>query len=186
LIESRDEKLMMLIQQGDHRACQELVERHLPPLHRYAVRLLGNITEAEDAVQDTFIKVWQNARQWQPGKARVTTWLHTIAHNVCIDKLRKARHFSEVDMTELSSVTPGPQETMTLSSEAAIVFNSLGLLPEKQRSAIVLCHYQGFSNRDAAEILDCSVDALESLLARARRKLKQTLVETDEEQSRAR
>jgi len=186
LIESKDEKLMMLIQQGDHRACQELVERHLPPLHRYAVRLLGNITEAEDAIQDTFLKVWQNASQWQPGKARVTTWLHTIARNVCIDKLRKSKPFSEVEMTELPAATPGPQDVTAISSEAAIIFESLGLLPEKQRSAIVLCHYQGFSNRDAAEILNVSVDALESLLARGRRKLKQTLVETDEDQDRVR
>ena len=168
---------MMLIQQGNQAACQELVNTHLPQLSRFTTRLLGNMAEAEDAIQDTFLKVWTNAHQWQPGKARVTTWLHRIAHNACIDRMRKARVSIHTGITdELPAADTGLTEQLAFSQQARQVFDNLSLLPEQQRTAIVLCHYQGFSNKEAADILGVSVEAMESLLARGRRKLKQLLV----------
>jgi RNA polymerase sigma-70 factor (ECF subfamily) len=168
---------MMLIQQGNRLACQELVNAHLPALSRFATRLLGNVSEAEDAVQDTFLKVWTHAYRWQPGKAKVTTWLHKVAHNTCIDRMRKARAATQTELSDdLPSPDSGLDDQLSWSSQAQKVFACLSLLPEQQRTAVVLCHYQGFSNKEAAEILDVSVDALESLLARGRRKLKQLLV----------
>jgi len=168
---------MILIQQGNRPACQELVNAHLPALNRFAARLLGNMSDAEDAVQDTFLKVWSHAYQWQPGKAKVTTWLHKIAHNTCVDRLRKSRADLHIEVSDrLPSREAGLAEHLSLSSESQRVFDSLNRLPVQQRTAIVLCHYQGFSNREAAEILSVSVDALESLLARGRRGLRQLLL----------
>lgn len=171
---------MMLIQQGNRLACQELVVTHLPALSRFTTRLLGNVSEAEDAVQDTFLKVWTNAHQWQPGKARVTTWLHRIAHNTCVDRMRKARAAIHTGISDaLPSAEAGLSDQLSFNHQAQRVFDSLSLLPEQQRTAIVLCHYQGFSNKEAADILGISVDALESLLARGRRKLKQLLLPSE-------
>lgn len=168
---------MMLIQKGNRLACQELVNAHLPALSRFATRLLGNVSEAEDAVQDTFLKVWINAYQWQPGKAKVTTWLHKVAHNTCIDYMRKVRAATHTELSDdLPSADSGLADHVSWNNQAQKVFACLSLLPEQQRTAVVLCHYQGFSNKEAAEILNISVEALESLLARGRRRLKQLLV----------
>jgi RNA polymerase sigma-70 factor (ECF subfamily) len=114
--------------------------------------------------------------------AKLSTWLHNIAHNLCIDYFRK--HKRLVPWTEDSDKSednqPGgiePDMAFLSRIDADNVKRSITALPERQRSAILLCHYQGLSNKDAALILDVSVDALESLLARGRKKLRALLSE---------
>lgn len=175
LSESTDAELMLKIQKGDRKACEELVNQHLLPLSRFAMRVLGSISEAEDATQETFLKVWSNAYRWIPGKAKVSTWLHTIAHNICIDYLRKNK--SQLQESLSDDHNPGNRldDDMHATATAGKVFNAMSKLPESQRTAIVLCYYQGFSNREAAQVTGVSVQALESLLARGRQALKKTL-----------
>lgn len=139
----------------------------------------------EDIRQETLLRLWTQADRWRPEIAALSTWLHRIAHNLCIDHLRRtSRLVGEPEDGEIESLTHGssdadrdaggtdPHHALGQHRLGDQLREALATLPERQRSALILCHYQGLSNRDAAEVLDVSVDALESLLARARRKLR--------------
>ncbi len=164
---------MQKIQAGNHQAFTMLVDRHLNKLHGFVQRMLSNPTDAEDIVQETFIRVWQKSSQWQ-SKAKVSTWLHSIAHNLCIDFFRRIKTTVNIETVELID----PHQPANSKQQQDVAFQvqlALQQLPESQRSAIVLCHYQDMSNREAAKILKISVSALESLMARGRRKLRKIL-----------
>lgn len=178
--ELSDEVLMSQIQQQDEHALTLLVDRHLTALHAFARRMLGNTADAEDIVQEAFLRVWYRSHQWQPGTAKLSTWLHRIVHNLCID-LRRHRKGEcmniniETIQDELAAPINTPEEDFVASQVSQQIECALQELPEKQRSAIILCHYQGLTNRQAAEVLDISVTALESLMARGRKTLRQKL-----------
>lgn len=142
--------------------------------------MTGSLSDSEDIVQEVFLRLWLQAGKYDPAKAGLTTWLHNIAHNLCIDVFRKQ---SRVNLTAEFDETPGGDEPETAMSEKSVatqVSKALAGLPERQRSALILSYYQGLSNSETAHILDLSVTALESLMARARRGLKQAL-ECDDE-----
>ena len=80
---------MEAICNGDQMAYQVMVKRFLSSISHYAYRLLGNKKDTEDIAQETFLRVWLNANSWQPEQAMLSTWIHRIAHNLCIDYLRK-------------------------------------------------------------------------------------------------
>ncbi|MFT4632773.1 MAG: RNA polymerase sigma factor (sigma-70 family) [Candidatus Pseudothioglobus sp.] len=167
-----DEALVGQITLGSREAYQQLLSRQLPALTHYVVRMLGNSADAEDILQEVFLRLWTHADRYKAEVARVSTWLHRIAYHLCIDYIRKHQRL------ELAAappeVTGGEEPDQLLSEEHANmqVKQALLALPERQRSAVILCHYQELSNKEAASILDVSVDALESLLARGRRNLK--------------
>ncbi len=169
-----DEELMAAICAGNHGAYEAIVRRHLKPVSRYAWRLLGNTRDVEDIAQETFLKVWVKAASWQPAKAGLSTWIHRIAHNLCVDHLRKRREEPAAELEELAR-GPGPLDAALADGEMAGLRAALERLPVNQRGAISLCHYQGFSNKEAAMIMNLSVQALESLLARGRRSLREAL-----------
>jgi RNA polymerase sigma-70 factor (ECF subfamily) len=158
---------------GDAVAFRALADAHLVKIMNYAYRLLRDRTEAEDVAQETFLRLWKDAGRYEP-KARVVTWLYRIAHNLCIDRLRGRREEpSETLDEERTSQEPGG--LLDRKRVALEVERALASLPERQRAAITLVHYQGLSNVEAAAVLDVEVDALESLLARGRRSLRQKL-----------
>ena len=175
-----DEELMLAVCNGDQSAYQTLVRQHLNAISRYAYRILGNRKDTEDITQETFLKLWINAAKWQPEKAKLTTWLHRITHNLCIDYLRKHGKTQTEENIEESllneEITDEFQEDERQHALDANLLNSaIDQLPENQRSALMLCHYAGFSNKEAAAIMDVSLKALESSIARARRSLRTTL-----------
>ena len=138
--------------------------------------MLADRDLADDVVQETFLRLWSRAASYNSATARLTTWLHNIAHNLCVDSFRRDARITYTDNDEVEPAPGhGPEASHEAVQRSAQVRRALAGLPERQRSALLLCHYQGLSNRDAAAILDVSVEALESLLARARRKLKQEL-----------
>jgi len=170
-----DETLMQQIQGGDHQAFARLIDRHLETLHGFAQRMLGNPTDADDIIQETFLRVWQKAEKWQPTTAKVSTWLHSITHNLCIDFYRRDKG-EMVNITDVELIDPHqPDDSRQQEEVAREIKAALQQLPENQRSAIILCHYQDLSNREAAQVLGISVSALESLMARGRRKLRTIL-----------
>lgn len=171
---------MLRIQNGDEQIYQELLDQHISAVSQYATRLLGNTIDAEDIVQDTFVRVWTAARTWQPGKARVTTWIHRIAHNLCMDFFRKDKRALHDEVTHQLESDIDPMHDASNKDLRTQMQAALSSLPVRQRNAIVLCHYQGLSNRDAAEIVGVSVDALESLMARGRRTLRNLLADQKE------
>lgn len=170
---------MERIRAGDTSAYRQILDQQLPSVSRYVTRMTDTSSEAEDITQEVFLRLWTHAEKYDPRLARVSTWLHNIAHNLCIDHFRKQSKFiSEGGEDEI----PGGQEpdnAFQTETRDQMVKGALMTIPERQRSAIVMCHYQGLSNKEAASIMNISVDALESLLARGRRTLKSLLV-TDE------
>lgn len=161
---------------GDRAAFRVLVNAHQRALSAYARRMLSDRHGAEDIVQETFLRLWSRAGSFDSSAARLTTWLHNIAHNLCIDSFRRNSRISfGADENAEQSAVPGPEASQEAAERDARVRLAIESLPERQRSALLLCHYQGLSNRDAATILEVSLEALESLLARARRQLKKQL-----------
>lgn len=152
-----------------------MVDRHLERLHALASRLLGDPAEAEDVCQDVFVQAWKVAPRWRPGQARFSTWLHGVALNACRDRLRRRRPQSDEALDMIGDETPGPAQRAAADHAGRAVRAAIAALPERQREALVLCHFQELPQAEAAALLEVSVDALESLLARARRTLRQTL-----------
>lgn len=166
-------RLMRLVGQGDAKAYRTLADKHVRSIVSYAYRLLGDRNEAEDIAQETFLRLWTGAWKWKP-EARLTTWLHRVAHNLCIDALRKRRERSSQPV-ESYPADDRPSGLVERRRIARSVEDAVGELPERQRAAIMLVHYQGLTNVEAAEVLEVSVEALESLLARARGTLRERL-----------
>lgn len=156
---------------GDRRAWASLVERHLSAVHGAAWYVLADRAEAEDVAQEAFLRLLPKAPDWRADGASVRTWLRRVAVNLSIDRLRARRSVS----LELVAETPAEGDIDADVDRRRRVAAALNDLPERQRTAVVLVHYQGYSQREAAELLSISTDALESLLARGRRTLKQRL-----------
>ncbi|MEY3218672.1 MAG: hypothetical protein RIT27_29 [Pseudomonadota bacterium] len=174
--EITDETLMYRVQKGDQLAFQYLVKKYVSALHGFARRILNNSHEAEDIVQETFLRAWRHAEQWQSGRAKLSTWLHSITYHLCIDNHRKNKLITtpldETLENEDTLEIPAAPDNLLKEELSQQVEKALQTLPERQRTAIALCYYQGISNLEAAEILNVSVAALESLLARGRKNLK--------------
>ena len=152
-----------------------LVTRHSGRIFVLARRMLGSDAEAEDVVQDTFLKLWTHAARWKPGTAKIETWLYRVGLNACYDRLRKKRPVPLDEALELPDAAPRLDQGLDAPALAAAVAAALAQLPERQRAAILLCHHEERGNIEAAEILGLSVEAVESLLARGRRNLKARL-----------
>ncbi len=185
-----DEELMLAVCNGDQSAYQTIVRKHLKPISHYAYRMLGNTKDTEEISQETFLRLWTHAARWQTDKANLSTWLHRIAHNLCVDYLRRHRRTqlqveirpdfdSEDFYNQETTQAPDNEQDLHRDMNATVRHLQLALqeLPESQRSALMLCHYQGFSNKEAAVIMDISVEALESAIARAKRTLRKRLSE---------
>ena len=170
-----DAALMRRIATGDRDAARQLMDRALPLMLAIGRRMLRDPVEAEDVAQDAFIRVWKAAGRWKAGEARLESWMGRIATNLCLDRLRKKRETAMDTPPETDDGSIGADDGLIASQARENVIGAISALPERQRIALELCHFQGFSNIEAAEKLEISVEALESLLARGRRKLKSVL-----------
>jgi len=174
-----DEPLMTRIAEGDRTAYKMLVDRHLRSYLAFTTRVIGDRMEAEDIMQEAFIRVWKNASKWdQDRKTRFTTWFYRIVMNLCIDvkRRRKRRPVSELEEAyDISSDDPLPDARLSEKQMAAKISEALEELPERQKMVMTLCYLQGLGNKEAAEILDISTGAIESLLVRGRKKMAELL-----------
>ncbi len=172
-----DDYLIAAAAAGDGAAWSALVERYLGPITGHAWYMLGDPREAEDIAQEAFIRLINKAPKWEPdGGARLKTWLYRVVVNLCIDRKRKHVALPVAELPELA----GPIDSTAEERDRALdvkraVRGALDALPARQRSAVVLSYYQGFTNREAGEILGISAEAVESLLARGRRGLRARL-----------
>lgn len=172
-----DEDLVLRAGRGEAEAARALVATKLPRVMRLAYRMLGDAGAAEDVAQETMLRAWRQAPTWRGGGARFDTWLHRVALNLCHDRMRRRREVLMDAVPETSDPGPAPDQAWIERDRSTRVQAALSALPDRQREAIVLCHYQELSNIEAAALMEVSVDALESLLARGRRALKASLTE---------
>ncbi|MFS0771122.1 RNA polymerase sigma factor [Sphingomonas sp. 1P08PE] len=175
-----DAGLVERIGRGDAAATRLLVTAKLPRVLGLATRMLHDPAAAEDVAQEAFVRVWRSAGKWQPGRARFDTWLHTVVLNLCRDRLRRRREVASDAVPETADPTPDAERMLLETERGRQVAAAIAALPERQRDAILLVHYQDLSGAEAAGALDISVEALESLLARGRRALRMRLASPQE------
>lgn len=176
-----DAELVARIGRGDRAAAQALMRRHLPKMLALARRVLVEPAEAEDVVQEAFMRLWTHAARWQPGRAKFETWLYRVTLNKCFDRLRRRPTARLEEALHVVEPMPGPAANLENAELSAQIEAALRALPERQRAAIQLCHFQDCGNIEAAEILGVSVEALESLLSRGRRVLRVRLAHLKDE-----
>ena len=169
---------MRAIAAGDENAFARLIDRESPRLLRLARAMLGSLDEAEDVAQETFISVWENARNWRP-EARIGTWLHRICTNRAIDRLRRRRDFVEAEALDtMPDAAPLAEAGLLRGDAVRSVRDALERLPLRQRLAVFLFYFQELPQSEAATVLGVSESGFESLLARGRRQLRASLTDT--------
>lgn len=159
---------------GSHAAFTEIVTRHFQPVYRLVWRMSGGAADSEDIAQDAFVKLWKNPLQLREGAA-LRGWLMRVAANAVIDGSRRPRPGYLDDAPEVADPRAMPDAPLDRAEAARLVDSRIASLPERQRLALSLVYFEGLSNIEAAAVMEVSVDALESLLARARRSLKESL-----------
>lgn len=169
-----DDDLVRRVAAGEPAAARTVAVRHLDRVVGLAARVLGDRVEAEDVAQEAFLRFWRDAPSWRAGTP-VGPWLYRVAHNLCVDRLRRRRFQADPPSAEVPDTQPGPLEAVQQGQTAAVVRVELDRLPERQRTAITLVHQLDLGNIAAAGIMGISVDAVESLLARGRRTLRKRL-----------
>jgi RNA polymerase sigma-70 factor (ECF subfamily) len=174
-----DESLMTLVACGDQRAFRILMGRHMGLAIRLAQRLLGDAAEADDIGQETFLRVWKRAGSFDPELARFTTWLYRIVLNLSFDRRRKPPSLPIDEAAEIRSDDPEPLTVMIENEDRRGVAAAVAALPQRQRVAIALFHMEGLSVREAAQSMNVTEKALESLLVRARSAIKKHVESKD-------
>ncbi len=171
-----DQDLLAKIASRDEAAFAQLLDRHLENVRSLAWRVLASHADVDDIAQEVFLKLWKNPQSFTPGKAKFSTWLYRVTMNACIDRQRKVKTVPlETIEATMADNRPTPERAAINTSRAQRVADAIARLPERQRHAIALSHFQELNNIEAAEIMNTSVEAIESLLGRARRALKASL-----------
>ena len=144
------------------------------------MRMLLERQRAEEVLQETLMKAWREAARYDPDRARLSTWLHQIAHNLCIDILRRQRREQPLkeNADTIIDSDQSPESLVQTQETQRQLTSAVSALSERHRTALILTYYQSLPNRDVAQIMRISVRALESLLVRARRELKTILEES--------
>ncbi|WP_091429461.1 RNA polymerase sigma factor [Aliiroseovarius sediminilitoris] len=180
--DASNDALLVLYGNGDPMAAELLTRRLAPRVLGYAARLLGgDRAEAEDVTQEAMLRLWKIAPDWRTGEAKVSTWLFRVVSNLCTDRLRKRRTVDIDAIDEPADDTPGAVDRMIQADRAAALQAALNSLPDRQRIAVTLRHIEGETNPDIAQIMDISVEAVESLTARGKRALAKALASQREE-----
>ena len=171
-----DEDLVARTAAGDRAAFTMLAERYTGMLYAAAWRLCADRTMAEDAVQESLVRLWTKAATWDGARgASVRTWLYRISCNLCVDMLRQKKWRAVELKDDIASVHGLAEKDMQAQQTGLIVARAVRELPERQRLALVLCYYQEMSNAEAAIIMGVSDKGIESLLVRARQSLRKKL-----------
>ena len=170
-----DAELLQAIAGGDRSAFDRLSRRHLDRAYGVALRMTGSRADAQDVVQDVFLRLWQRPDAWRPGQAQFSTWLYRVVVNRCLDLKRRPKG-TDLDSVEEPQDPDANAEDSLLDAERSRALDSaVNQLPERQKAAIVLTYTAGLRNAEAASAMDISVKAFEALLVRAKRELRDYL-----------
>lgn len=178
-----DAALMLRVREGDRSAFETLVEKYKQSVVNLVARTIGDPTEAEDIAQHVFVQVFKAAHRYEV-TAKFSTWLFTIARNLSLNEIRRrSRHPADsLDETFFDDEHPvrqapdlrtfGPTETLLQGELEAKVEEAIAELPEKQRTALLMCRNEDSSYEEIARVVGCSLSATKSLIHRARETLK--------------
>ncbi len=179
-----DAVLMLRVKRGDRAAFVELVEKYKQPLFNFVFRTLRDETETEDVAQNTFLQVWKSRARYER-TAKFSTWLLTIARNLCLNEIRRRSRHPAESLEETHAEHDDqpsrqyedkkiflPTETALHGELAQKIEEALADLPENQRTAILLCRQDEMSYEEIAAVLGCSLSATKSLIHRGREFLK--------------
>jgi len=166
-----DSTLLAAVAAGDEKAFSGLVERHYDIVYRVVWRVTSGHADTEDIVQEAFLKLWNNPTQVRHGVA-LRGWLIRVATNLAIDRARRKQASNLDDQPEIAASGPDALGQVLGDRSVNEINSALARLPERQRLALSLVYFENMSNIDAAASMEISVEAIESLLARARRALK--------------
>jgi RNA polymerase sigma-70 factor (ECF subfamily) len=182
-----DATLMLRVKRGDRVAFAELVEKYKQPLFNFVFRTLRDEAESEDVAQNTFLQVYKSRDRYER-TAKFSTWLFTIARNLCLNEIRRrSRHPAESIEESHAEYEDQPRQQYEDKAHIAApdkllhgelaqkIEEALADLPENQRTAILLCRQDELSYEEIAEVLDCSLSATKSLIHRGRETLKEKL-----------
>jgi RNA polymerase sigma-70 factor, ECF subfamily len=182
-----DAALMLRVREGDRAAFESLVEKYKQPVTNIVARTIGDPTEAEDIAQHVFVQVFKSAHRYEV-TAKFSTWLFTIARNLSLNEIRRrSRHradsldqtFADDDEHPMRQApdtkSAGPTESLLHGELEEKVEEAIGDLPEKQRTALLMCRHEEFSYEEIARVVGCSLSATKSLIHRARETLKERL-----------
>lgn len=173
-----DEGLLVArVAAGDFSAFQVLVTRYLGSVLGIARRMLRDDAEAEDIAQETLLRLWRSADLVAIGPGGLQPWLRRVASNLCVDRIRSARRETVTDELPEEAQAPGQMRSLEEQELGRRVDLALKALPERQRLALTLFHFEGLSQLEVAAVMGITDQAVESLLARARRTLKTALKE---------
>ena len=182
---------MLRVQEGDREAFRALFEKHASAVARFAASFVGSAARADELAQDVFLQVYRTRDRYEP-RAKFSTWLYTIAHNLCLNEVRRHDYKTRVDLAAASDDDPpwdpgDPQasEGESYSAQRELegrVADLVAELPEAQRTALVLSRVQELRYLEIGEILNCSEQAVKSLIFRATQRLKAGLKDYLEEQ----
>jgi RNA polymerase sigma-70 factor, ECF subfamily len=172
--QASDTDLLALAAKQDGAAFAALVDRHFQVVHRVVWRMMNGHADAEDVAQEAFLRLWRNPAQVREAGA-LRGWLIRVASNLVTDRFRTKPMQEIDDGFEIADERSTAEETLDRSRAVATIDAAVAQLPERQKLALTLVHFEQMTNIAAAAIMEVSVDALESLLARARRSLKERL-----------
>lgn len=187
----KDEEIMMDYKAGDINALEEIFQRYKKPMLNYCFKILNNFADAEDVVGEVFYVLTSEKNNYQP-RAKFSTWLYTIAHNLCIDRIRKNKRtfslwfkknkddkeYQEMDIPDTKFLPNVPVEEKDTS---VFVKRSIEKLPLEQKEALVLREYMSLNYEDISKVLNCSVEKVKVLIFRARERLRKELLPLMEE-----
>ncbi|MFK4439934.1 RNA polymerase sigma-70 factor (ECF subfamily) [Paenibacillus sp. RC21] len=184
-VDNMESRLVRLVQKGDQRAFAELVELYKDRIFHLSYRMLGNRHEAEDLVQETFLRVYRNLEKYDHGQ-KFSTWIYRIATNLCIDRLRRRKptYSLDAEMNEqegvdgyamLASEELTPEGHTLLSETQSLIHNAIDSLPDKYRTIMVLRYLQELSLQEISDVLNLPVTTIKTRVHRGRDFLRKKL-----------
>ncbi len=187
--EKSDSELILLAQEGDQKAFEELIKRYQRQLYNFIYRMLGNTEEAKELFQETFLRIYKNLRQFRKD-AKFAPWAYRIAHNLCIDQLRRAEKDVLKNKVEPFDREKRPRDPIEHRGDEKLqtpeqiaykkqlsqyVQKAVEKLPPKQRAVFILYQYNNFSYDEIAEYLNIPLGTVKSRMHNALKRLESSL-----------